>query len=70
MLDFQQILADYYPDFVRRRKRTARIIGKFLGFLFFQSRFEQFEREYPNLTGFDFVDAVLRFFDFIYDCEN
>lgn len=64
MLDFQQILADYYPDFVRRRKRTARIIGKFLGFLFFQSRFEQFEREYPNLTGFDFVDAVLRFFDF------
>jgi putative hemolysin len=40
------------------------ICGKFLGFLFYEKRFQQFERDYPHLEGYDFVEGVLRYFDF------
>jgi len=32
--------------------------------LFYEQRFQQFGRDYPHLEGFDFVEEVLRYFDF------
>ncbi len=64
MLNFQTILEDKYPHFAARHRRVMRIAGKFLGFLFYEKRFQQFERDYPHLEGYDFVEGVLRYFDF------
>ena len=64
MLNVQRTLEDRYPDFFERHRRTARTLSRFLGFLFYESRFQQFARDYPHLQGFDFIDQVLRYFDF------
>ncbi|MFV8818646.1 lysophospholipid acyltransferase family protein [Haliea sp. E17] len=64
MLEIQAFLERRYPDFVQRHQRTARTLGRFLGFLFYESRFQQFERDYPHLQGFDFIEQTLRYFDF------
>ena len=64
MLNFQNIVQQYFPEFARRHSRLARVAGHALSFLFFQRRFEQFDREYPGSEGFDFVKSALTFFDF------
>ncbi len=64
MLDLHQSLSTRYPRLFRDHARAARTLTRFLGLLFHESRFQQFGREYPHLEGFDFVDAVLRHFDF------
>ncbi|TXS92801.1 lysophospholipid acyltransferase family protein [Parahaliea maris] len=64
MLNIQNVLETRYPSFFQRHARSARTLSRFLGFLFYQSRFEQFGRDYPHLRGFDFVDATLGYFDF------
>jgi hypothetical protein len=64
MLNVQRTLETRYPDFFERHKRTARTLSRFLGFLFYESRFQNFAAEYPHLEGFDFIDQVLRYFDF------
>ena len=64
MINFQQILESRYPKFTSKHRRTARVIAKFLGLLFYEKRFQQFEEDFPHLEGFDFVEGTLRYFDF------
>ena len=64
MLNIEQTLASRFPDFVQRHRRFARTLSRFLGFLFYQARFQRFEADYPHLRGFDFVEEALRYFDF------
>ncbi|MFN2286807.1 MAG: GNAT family N-acyltransferase, partial [Chromatocurvus sp.] len=64
MLNVEQTIEARYPDFVLHHRRIARTLSRFLGFLFYESRFQRFAQDYPHLTGFDFVDQVLRSFDF------
>ena len=64
MLNVQSTLEARYPVFFDRHRRTARTLSRFLGFLFYESRFQKFAEEYPHLEGFDFIDQVLRYFDF------
>jgi putative hemolysin len=64
MLNVEHILEERYPDFVNQHTKTASTLSRFLSFLFYESRFQQFGRDYPHLEGFDFVEAVLRYFDF------
>ncbi len=64
MLEIQAFLERRYPDFVQRHQRASRTLGRFLGFLFYESRFQQFERDYPHLQGYDFIEQTLRYFDF------
>jgi hypothetical protein len=64
MLNFQNLVQQYFPEFASRHSRLARIAGNALNFLFFHRRFEQFDREYPGSEGFDFVESALTFFDF------
>jgi len=64
MLDVQQTLESRYPSFFERHRRSARTLSRFLGFLFHETRFRRFSEDYPHLRGFDFIDQVLRTFDF------
>ncbi len=64
MISFQRMIETRYPDFVIKHRRTASVLSRFLGFLFYEKRFQQFEQEYPHYTGHEFVEAVLRYFDF------
>lgn len=64
MLNIQHVLETRYPSFFHKHATTARTLSRFLSFLFYESRFQQFGRDYPHLQGFDFVDATLRYFDF------
>lgn len=64
MLDVRQALESRYPGLFQRHRRIATILARFLSYLFYQSRFRQFAQDYPHLTGFDFVEETLRYFDF------
>ena len=64
MLSFGVLLEQRFPRFVARHQRAASVLGRFLGMLFYEKRFQQFEQDYPHLSGFDFIEAVLRYFDF------
>lgn len=64
MIDIQEVLVSRTPKFWSRYNRTARVLSRFLQYLFYQQRFAQFEKDFPNLEGFDFVEAALRYFDF------
>ena len=64
MLNFGDILEQRFPHFVGRHQSAAKALSHFLGMLFYEQRFQQFGQDYPHLTGFDFVEAVLRYFDF------
>lgn len=64
MLNVEHAIESRYPDLFKRHRRFAKTLSRFLSFLFFESRFERFAQEYPHLGGFDFVEQVLRSFDF------
>ena len=64
MLNVQRTLETRYPSFFERHRRTARTLSRFLGFLFYESRFQKFADDFPHLQGYDFVEQVLRYFDF------
>lgn len=64
MLNVQAFLEERYPGFVKKHKRMSATLVWFLRFLFHESRFQQFEKDYPHLEGFDFIDQTLRYFDF------
>ncbi|GHD31018.1 lysophospholipid acyltransferase family protein [Parahalioglobus pacificus] len=64
MFDVKEIIQTRFPAFSQRHARTARILSRFLSLLFYETRFQQFERNYPHLEGLDFVEQTLRYFDF------
>jgi putative hemolysin len=64
VLDVHRTLQGRYPAFFERHRRTARTLSRFLGFLFYETRFRKFAEDYPHLRGFDFIEQVLSYFDF------
>jgi putative hemolysin len=64
MLDIREIVQARYPRFVARHQRMARSLMRFLGYLFYESRFAQFSRDFPGLEGMAFVHGALEYFDF------
>ncbi len=64
MVDIQRTLEGRYPDFFERHRRSARILSRFLGFLCYETRLQKFLSQYPYLEGFEFVEQVLRHFEF------
>ena len=51
MLNFENILRQYFPDVTHRHQKITRLAGKLLGLLFQQHQFEQFATENPNVSG-------------------
>ncbi|MEQ9465004.1 MAG: lysophospholipid acyltransferase family protein [Haliea sp.] len=64
MIDIHQVLETRYPALFRQHRRIGTVLARFLGYLFYQTRFRQFGQDYPHLQGFDFVEEALRYFDF------
>ena len=64
MLDIQATLEAHYPIFFERHRRSAIILIRFLRFLCYETRFQKFSSLYPHLQGFEFVEQVLRHFEF------
>lgn len=64
MINVQEVLESRFPDLPIKHRSAFRILSKFLGLLFYQSRFQQFEKDYPHLQGFEFVEQTLLYFDF------
>jgi putative hemolysin len=64
MIEVESILRQRYPRFFAEHRRSAHTLSRLLGLLFHESRFQQFERDHPHLEGFEFVEAVLRYFSF------
>ena len=64
MLNFENILRQYFPDVTNRHQKITRLAGKLLGLLFQQHQFEQFANENPKVTGLSLTKAILDFFSF------
>ena len=64
MLNFENILRQYFPDATHRHQKITRLAGKLLGLLFHQHQFEQFATENPNVSGLPLTKAILDFFSF------
>ena len=64
MLNFENILRQYFPDATHRPRKITPLAGKLLGLLFHQRQFEQFATENPNVSGLPLTEAILDFFSF------
>ncbi|MGB5279200.1 MAG: lysophospholipid acyltransferase family protein [Gammaproteobacteria bacterium] len=66
MFSIDSLINNYYPKLNNKKGFTRKHITALLRTLFHESEIQQFERKYAYLEGFDFIDEVLRYFDFTY----
>lgn len=66
MIDIELFLRERYPNFWQRHPYLNRPLLRVLRLLFHEKLFHDFADQYPHLEGFDFVDEMLRYFDFSY----
>ena len=66
MFSVDGLIENYYPSFGKTNSFTRKQFVSFLRTLFHESEIQQFEKKYSHLTGFDFIDEVLKYFDFTY----
>ncbi len=66
VLNVEHAVVSRYPTLSQRRPLLARSLISLLRILFHEQAFQRFEARYPHLQGFDFVEQVLRHFDFSY----
>ena len=65
MFDTQQVIANHYPK-VANSHLLNKPISKILKYLLCEEQLNEFSKQYPHLTGFDFVEQVLSYFLFTY----
>ena len=65
MFDTQQVIANHYPK-VANSHLLNKPISKILKYLLCEEQLNEFSKQYPHLTGFDFVEQVLSYFSFTY----
>jgi putative hemolysin len=66
MFSIEALIDNYYPALHKKNGFTRKHVISFLRTLFHESEIQQFEKKYAHLEGFDFIDEVLRYFDFTY----
>jgi putative hemolysin len=66
MFSIDALVENYYPSLRKKNSFTQKHIISFLRTLFHESEIQQFEKRFAYLEGFDFIDEVLRYFDFTY----
>ena len=70
MISIENVVAENFPSLQRKSPKIKRPLLAFLRYLCHEREFQWFEEKYPNLTGFDFVDQVLEYFDFSYSVSS
>lgn len=66
MISVENLITENFPGILNRRPAIRRPLLAFLRYLFHEGEFKRFEQQYPHVSGFDFVEQVLDYFDFSY----
>ncbi|MBN49509.1 MAG: GNAT family N-acetyltransferase [Spongiibacteraceae bacterium] len=69
MICVDTVINEKFPNIVERHPHVRRTLSLLFRYLFHEAEFKQFEREYPYLSGIDFVDKGLEYFDFDYSVK-
>lgn len=66
MICVDTVISEKFPRIVERHPHIRKTLSLLFKYLFHEAEFKQFERDYPYLSGIDFVDKALEYFDFDY----
>jgi len=70
MFSIENIIATQYPALASKHKKILNPAIAFLRTLFHETEVQQFEQRYQHLSGIDFVEQVLDYFDFTYSVSE
>lgn len=70
MISVEQVVSQRFPSFNTRNPAFRKTVLGTLKFLFRENEFQRFEISYSYLSGFDFVEQVLEYFDFDYQVSE
>jgi putative hemolysin len=70
MFSIESVIETQYPRLAKPQGRFLKPATAFLRTLFHESEVQQFEQRYKHLTGIDFVEQVLDYFDFTYSVSE
>ena len=66
MICVDTVISEKFPRIAEHHPHLRNTLAVLFRYLFHESEFKQFERDYPHLSGVDFVDKALEYFDFDY----
>ena len=69
MLDTKQVITARYPQ-VANNKILNKPVTALFKHLLCEQEINEFQHEYPHLSGFDYVEQVLRYFDFSFRLKD
>lgn len=66
MINVEQLVAAAFPETGVLRKYFSRPVIGLLRWILHEKEFVDFEKRHPGISGFDFIDETLNYFDFDY----
>ncbi|MBB3048021.1 putative hemolysin [Litorivivens lipolytica] len=69
MICVDSVVKERFPAIAEKHPHIRSTLVTLFRYLFHESEFKQFERDYPHLVGIDFVDKALEYFDFDYSIK-
>lgn len=69
MICVNTVISERFPDIASKHPRVRDTLALLFRYLFHEREFKQFEKDYPHLSGIDFVDKALEYFDFDYSVK-
>ncbi len=70
MICIESAIEERFPGLTERKPLLGKGLLKLLRFICHEKEFKQFEKTYPHLEGFDFLEQALRYFDFSYRVKD
>ena len=70
MFSIESVINTQYPALAAKHKKILSPVIAFLRTLFHETEVQQFEQRYQHLSGIDFVEQVLDYFDFTYSVSE
>lgn len=70
MICIESVVEQRFPGLTERQPLLGKTLLQFLRFVCHEREFQQFEKQYPHLEGFDFVEQVLDYFDFSFRVKD
>ncbi len=70
MFSIESVIQTQYPALAEKHKKILSPVIAFLRTLFHETEVQQFEQRYQHLSGIDFVEQVLDYFDFTYSVSE
>ena len=70
MICIESVVEQRFPGLIDNKPLIGNSLLRFLRFICHESRFQQFEENYPHLEGFDFIEQVLHYFEFSFRVKD